>query len=93
MDTKNVKVTDEHGIERDAKIICKFTVDGNDYVLYSIKRDEKNVNLFASKLVNNSDGTSNFVDIDDDTERSKINEVVKELITYSINSEEGDVNG
>lgn len=93
MESRNVKVIDEHGIERDANIICKFTIDDNDYVLYSIERDNENDNLFVSKLVNNNDGTSSMVDIDNDVERTKINDVAKQLVTYAINSEKGDVNG
>ena len=56
-------------------------------------RDDDNDNLFVSKLVSNNDGTSNMVNIEDSAEKSKINEVVKELVTYSIKSEEGGING
>lgn len=93
MESKNVRVIDEHNIDREAKIICKFTIDGNDYVLYSIERDEEKDNLFVSKLVKNNDGTSNMVNIDDNGEKQRINEVVKELVSYSINNEEGVLNG
>lgn len=93
MESKNVKVIDEHGIDRVANIICKFTVDNNNYVLYSIERDGENDNLFASKLVDNTDGTSTMVNIDDSAEKARINDVVKQLITYSIKSEEGVLNG
>ena len=93
MESKNVRVIDEHNIDRNAKVICKFTIDGNDYVLYSIERDEENDNLFVSKLVKNNDGTSSMVNIDDNSEKQRINEVVKELVSYSVNSEEGVLNG
>ena len=93
MESRKVKVIDEHGIDREANIICKFTIDEKDYVLYSIERDSENDNLFVSKLVNNNDGTSSMVNIDDSMEKNRINEVIKELITYSINSEEGVLNG
>ena len=83
MESKNIKVIDEHGIDRVADIICKFIIDNTDYVLYSIERDNENDNLFASKLLNNNDGTANMINIEDSLEKSKINEVVKELITYS----------
>ena len=92
MESKTVKIIDEHGIDRTANIICKFTIDDKDYVLYSIERDDENDNLFVSKLMSNNDGTANMVDIEDENEKARISEVVKELITYSINSEEGDVN-
>ena len=93
MESRKVKVIDEHGIDREANIICKFTIDNNDYVLYSIERDSDNDNLFVTKLVNNNDGTSSMVNIEDSMEKNKINEVIKEMITYSINNEEGVLNG
>lgn len=87
MESKNVKVIDEHGIDREANVICKFVNNGNDYVLYSIERDDDNDNLFVSKLVNNNDGTSNMVNIEDSSEKAKINELAKSLVTYSIKNE------
>ena len=87
MESKNVKVIDEHGIDREASVICKFVNNGSDYVLYSIERDGDNDNLFVSKLVNNNDGTSNMVNIEDSAEKTKVNELVKELVTYSIKNE------
>lgn len=91
MESKNIKVIDEHGIDREANIICKFSIDNSDYVLYSISRDEENDNLFASKLLNNNDGTANMVNIEDNFERSKINEIVKDLVTYSLRNKNDNV--
>lgn len=92
METKKIKVIDEHGIDREANIICKFTTDSIDYILYSIERDDENDNLFASRLINNNDSTSSMVNIEDSSEKSRITDIIKEMITYSINSGEGTVN-
>ena len=88
MENKNVKVIDEHGIDRTANIICGFVVDDKKYVLYSIGRDDESDNIFVSKIVDNIDKTSNMVNIDDDTEKTKIGSLVKELVTYSLKNEE-----
>lgn len=88
MESKNVKVIDEHGIDRNANIICSIDVDGSDYVVYWIERDSDNDNIFVSKALKNNDGTSNMVNIEDTMEKSKISDIVKELITYAINNEE-----
>lgn len=90
---KNIKVIDEHGIDRAASIMCGIDVDGTDYVIYSIKRDEENDNLFASKLIKNNDGTSNMVNIEDSMEKSKLADIVKKLITYSINNDADKTTG
>ena len=93
MESKNIKVIDEHNIDRDANIICSVDIDGSDYVVYSIERDEGNDNVFISKLIKNTDGTSNMMNIDDKDEKERLNNVIKELITYSINSDDDKTNG
>ena len=86
MESKNIKVIDEHGIDRDANIICGFIFDGTKYVLYSIERDEESDNLFVSKVRDNLDKTSSMESIE--VGKEKINEIVRELVTYSIKNEE-----
>ncbi len=87
MESKNIRVIDEHSIERTANVICAFDIDGSEYVTYWIERDAENDNVFVSKLLKNLDGTSNMVNIEDTMEKSKISDTVKELIKYSIDNE------
>jgi len=87
MESKNIKVIDEHGIDRVANIVCSIDVDGSDYVIYWIERDSDNDNLFISKLIKNNDGTSNMMNIEDSLEKGNLNDVVKELITHAINDD------
>ena len=93
MESRNVKVIDEHSIDRDANVICGLKLDGLDYVLYSIERDGDNDNLFVSKIIKNMDGTSNMINIDDNIEKNKVNEIVKELVTYSIKNDADKTDG
>ena len=87
MESKNVKVIDEHGIDRNANIICAFDLAGSDYVVYWIERDTENDNIFVSKVIKNLDGTSNMLNIDDSMEKEKISEVVRELVKYAVGTE------
>ena len=91
MESKNIKVIDEHGIDREANIICGFIVDGTKYVLYSIERDEESDNLFVSKVRDNFDKTSSMENIE--VGKDKVNDVVKELVTYSIKNENDKTSG
>ena len=93
MESKNVKIIDEHNIDRDANVICSVDVDGSDYVIYSISRDADNDNIFVSKLIKNNDGTSNMLNIEDSIEKTKLNTIVKELITYAINNNDERTSG
>jgi len=87
MENKNVKVIDENNIDRVANVICSFIADQVKYVLYSISRDDESDNLFVSKLVDNNDKTSNMVNIEDTMEKAKVNEIVRDLVTYSLRNE------
>jgi hypothetical protein len=87
MESKNIHLVDEHGANRDGNIICSMDIDGSDYVLYMIERDSESDNLFVSKLIKNTDGTSNMMNIESDDEKAKVVNVVKQLVTHSINNE------
>lgn len=88
MESRNIKVIDEHSIDRNANLICAIDVDGSDYVIYWIERDSENDNIFISKILKNIDGTSSMVNIDDASEKEKMSEVVKEIVKYSIDNGE-----
>ena len=74
-----IKIIDEHEINRDAKIITYISLDGNDYAVYTISRDEENANIFVSKVINSS-----FVNITDANEKFKLDNFVKNLIKRSV---------
>ena len=91
MESKNIKIVDEHGIDRVANIVCSIDVDGSDYVIYWIERDNDNDNLFVSKLLKNNDGTSTMMNIEDSLEKGNLSDIVKELITHCINDEKDTI--
>ena len=90
---KTIEIIDEHGINRKASIMCGIDVAGTDYVVYSIERDNDNDNLFVSKLIKNNDGTNNMINIDDNSEKTKLTDVVKEMITQAVNNESDKLTG
>lgn len=87
MESKNIKIVDEHGIDRIADVVCPIDVMGSDYIVYVIERDNENDNVFVSKLIKNIDNTSNLMNIEDTMEKESISNLVKELITYAIDNE------
>lgn len=86
MNSKIIKVVDEHGIDRNASIMYGFELDGSGYVSYSIERDEENSNIFISKVLRNFDNTFNMIDIDDSMEKAKLVDIVKKIITNAVES-------
>lgn len=87
MNSKSMKVIDEHSIDRNANILFSMDIDGSDYVVYWIERDSDNDNLFVSKLIKNIDGTSNMINIEDTFEKGSVVSIVKELIKHAIDNE------
>lgn len=71
-----VKILDENGIEREAKVITTIKDNGIDYVIYVINRDGDNSNIFVSRLVSGVD----FVDIVDEEEKKRLDTIVKDMI-------------
>lgn len=91
IESKNIKVIDEHNIDRTANKICVIDVDGSDYIIYSIERDSDNDNIFVSKLLSNINGTSNMINIEDSMEKEKMATLVKELIKYAVDTDKDNV--
>ena len=87
MNSKNVKVVDEHNIDRNANVMFAFDLEGSEYVSYWIERDEENSNIFVSKIIKNLDNTFNMLDIEDSSEKSRLNEIIKALITNAVESQ------
>ena len=72
MESKIIKVKTNGDILRDAGIISGFEVDGSEYVIYYIERDSDMDNIFTSKLIKNTDGTYNMLNIDSVNEKTNI---------------------
>lgn len=87
MESKSIKIVDEHGIDRVAHIICSVDINGSDYAVYWIERDSENDNFFVSKVLRNIDNTSNLVNIEDTIEKEKLSSVVKELVKRAVETE------
>ena len=70
---------DENGVEREAFIINKLEIDGQDYIVYALSMDNDEDAVYVSKLVKNGDD-EDIVSITDEEERIKVNSVVSDMI-------------
>ena len=75
------KVIDENGIENEAQIITSFTYKEKDYLIYSIDKDIENSNVYVSKLLKDIEGYDIIEDINDESERIEIQDIVKEILS------------
>jgi len=93
MNNKNIKVIDEHNIDRNANVMFAMDLNGSEYVVYWIERDETSNNVFVSKVLKNLDGTYNMLNIDDADKKKEISEVVKFLISSSVSDQNDKLAG
>lgn len=87
MKNRNVKVIDEHNIDRNANVMFALELDGSEYVVYWIERDQDSNNVFVSKVLKNIDGTYNMLNIDDADKKKDVSEIVKVLITNAVSDQ------
>lgn len=83
MENEKFIMFDENGNEKEAEIISVIEIDNQEYVIYSINKDEENDNIFASRLLKDELGNMEIKSITDDSEKEKVFEVIKELLTNS----------
>ena len=93
MNIKNVKVIDEHNIDRNANIMFAVDLNGSEYVVYWIERDETSNNVFVSKVLKNIDGTYNMLNIDDSDKKREVSEVVKFLVSAAVTDQNDKMTG
>lgn len=91
MESKIIKIRTNGDILRDAYVISGFVFDGSEYVVYYADRDDgESDNIFVSKLIKNTDGTYNMLDIENANEKIGVSNVVKELIVTAVKDNEHD---
>ena len=95
MNNKVINIKTDGGVSRQAISITGFVLDGSDYNMYCIDRNdgEGRDNIHASKLIKNSDGTYAMRDIVDASEKLNVSNVVKSLITTAYKDKDAGTYG
>ncbi len=70
----------ENGEEVSADIVFQTNLNGRDYVIYALDKDEENVDLLAARMINNPDGTVSYVDLDEYDDKQQLNGIIQSLI-------------
>ena len=93
MNNKSIKVIDDHNIDRNANVMFAMDLEGSEYVVYWIERDETSNNVFVSKVLKNNDGTYNMINIDDDDKKKDVADTVKLLISNAVSDQNDKLTG
>lgn len=80
MDNKKFIIQDRFGIKLDAELIMKFNVNEIEYILYSIDKDERNVDVYVGRLIYDQNGNEMILSISDREEEEKIFSIVDKMI-------------
>lgn len=71
---------DEYGNEREAKILNIVEINNQEYVVYSISKNDEEDSIFASKLVKNQNGEEEVIPIQNEEEKRIVFDVIREII-------------
>lgn len=68
-----------NNLQKNADIICRFTFDECDYLVYNIDENDENGQIFVSKLIFNSEGKC-FIDTIAADEKNKLSNLVYNIV-------------
>lgn len=74
------EMQDENGVMREARIIDKIEINGQDYLIYALSINEEEDSIYVSKVIKNVNGEEEIVSIQDDNERDMVINTVREVI-------------
>lgn len=74
------EMRDENGVMREARIIDKIDINGQDYLIYALSINEEEDSIYVSKVIKNVNGEEEIVNIQDDNERDIVINTVREVI-------------
>ena len=80
MEDTIIKIKDENGNIKEAKVINTVNIDNQDYILYYIEKDNEKSDLFASRILTDKDNNTIFEDLKDDNEKSKIVNYIQDML-------------
>ena len=75
-----VMVLDENGNEVEANILNIVEIDGNEYLLYSVSRNDDEEAIYVNKIVLDENGEEDIASIDDEDEKKNVYDVLRNVI-------------
>ena len=74
------KVETDKGEIKDAELLNISSNNNNEYAVYSIDNGDETSNLYASKIIIDENGKTKLVDLEDNSEKVAIIEIIKEML-------------
>ena len=81
MDNKEkIKLLDENNNEVEANILNIVEIDNQEYLLYSIDKNNEEENIYALKIIKNATGEEDLIPITDNEEKKQVSDIINEII-------------
>lgn len=69
------------GVEKVANVVNVLNVDNREYAIYSVDNGNETSDLFYSEIVKDEEGYDKLVDIQDESIKQKIVELVNSMLS------------
>jgi len=81
MDNKEkITLLDENNNEVEANILNIVEIDNQEYLLYSIDKNNEEENIYALKIIKNATGEEDLIPITDNEEKKQVSDIINEII-------------
>ena len=77
---EKIMMLDEQGQEKEATIINIIEINNQDYLIYSISKNEDEDEIYVSKIIKDQNNNEDLVSITDESERRIVYDTIRSLI-------------
>ena len=77
---EKIMMLDEQGQEKEATIINIVEINNQDYLIYSISKNEDEDEIYVSKIIKDQNNNEDLVSITDESERRIVYDTIRSLI-------------
>ena len=81
INTDKFILQDRFGFRLDAEFIMRFSVNDVEYILYSIDKDDQNVDIYVGRVIYDSNGNEMILSISEREEEERIVSIVDKMIS------------
>lgn len=82
-DRKTLMMQDENGVQLEVEILTILQIDGIEYAVYSIDKDNTTSDVYAGRLVKDQNGQEGIFGIDNVEEKKRVFGIIDRMIRES----------
>ena len=79
-DKKMILINDINDGQKFVELLTILKIDGIEYAVYSMDKDDNVSDVYAARVIKNDNGTDSIVSIEDETEKMKVFQIIDKMI-------------